>query len=62
MRGEIKRLPILIVKFHEVEAEELWSFVQKKTTHHWVWIAMDRQTPQILAFHGGDRRRVVGSK
>jgi insertion element IS1 protein InsB len=39
----------------EVEADELWSFVQKKTNPHWVWIAMDKQTRQILAFHVGDR-------
>jgi insertion element IS1 protein InsB len=41
----------------EVEADELWSFVQKKTEPHWVWLAMDKQTRQILAFHIGDRSR-----
>jgi insertion element IS1 protein InsB len=41
----------------EVEADELWSFVQKKTNPHWVWIAMDKQTRQIIAFHAGDRSR-----
>jgi insertion element IS1 protein InsB len=39
----------------EVEADELWSFVQKKTNPNWVWIAMDKQTRQIIAFHVGDR-------
>ena len=39
----------------DVEADELWSFVQKKTDPRWVWIAMDKQTRQILAFHVGDR-------
>ena len=38
-----------------VEADELWSFVRKKANPHWVWIAMDKQTRQILAFHIGDR-------
>jgi insertion element IS1 protein InsB len=38
-----------------VEADELWSFVWKKANPHWVWIAMDKQTRQILAFHVGDR-------
>jgi insertion element IS1 protein InsB len=41
----------------EVEADELWSFVQKKANPYWVWIAMDKQTRQILAFHVGDRSR-----
>jgi insertion element IS1 protein InsB len=41
----------------EVEADELWSFVQKKATPHWLWIAMDKQTRQIIAFHVGDRSR-----
>ncbi len=39
----------------EVEADELWSFVKAKTNKHWVWIAMDKQTRQIIAFHVGDR-------
>jgi insertion element IS1 protein InsB len=39
----------------EVEADELWSFVQKKANMQWLWIAMDKQTRQILAFHVGDR-------
>jgi insertion element IS1 protein InsB len=41
----------------EVEADELWSFVQKQANPQWVWIAMDRQTRQIIAFHIGDRSR-----
>jgi hypothetical protein len=40
-----------------VEADELWSFVQKKRKPHWVWIAMDKQTRQIIAVHVGDRSR-----
>src|SRR5690349_15141713 len=41
----------------EVEADELWSFAQKKTNPHWVWIAMDKHTRQVIAFHVGDRSR-----
>jgi insertion element IS1 protein InsB len=41
----------------EVEADELWSFVQKKANPHWLWLAMDKQTRQIIAFHVGDRSR-----
>src|SRR5262245_766750 len=39
----------------EVEADEMWSFVAKKANKQWVWIAMDKQTQQIIAFHVGDR-------
>ena len=39
----------------EVEADEMASFVQKKTNKQWVRIAMDAKTRQIIAFHVGDR-------
>jgi len=39
----------------EVEADEMWSFVTKKANKQWVWIALEKQTWQILAFHVGDR-------
>jgi insertion element IS1 protein InsB len=41
----------------EAEADEMWSFVKQKTNRQWVWIAMDKQTRQIIAFHVGDRSR-----
>jgi insertion element IS1 protein InsB len=41
----------------EAEADELWSFVQKKANAQWLWLAMDRQTRQIIAFYVGDRGR-----
>src|SRR5215470_8227985 len=39
----------------EVEADEMWSFVAQKANKPWVWIAIDKQTRQIIAFHVGDR-------
>jgi insertion element IS1 protein InsB len=39
----------------EAEADEMWSFVQKKAHKQWIWIAMDAITRQIIAFHVGDR-------
>ena len=39
----------------EAEADERWSFVQKKANKPWMWIAMDAKTRQIIAFHVGDR-------
>jgi len=41
----------------EAEADEMWSFVQKKANKPWGWIAMDAATRQIVAFHVGDRSR-----
>jgi insertion element IS1 protein InsB len=41
----------------EAEMDELWSFVGRKADRHWVWIAMDAETRQIIAFHVGDRSR-----
>jgi len=39
----------------EVEADEMWSFVATKANKQWVWLAMDKQTRPIIAFHIGDR-------
>ena len=39
----------------EAEADEMWSFVQKKANKPWMWIAMDATTRPIIAFHVGDR-------
>ena len=44
----------------EAEADERWSFVQKKANKQWMWIAMDATTRQIIAFHVGDRRGESG--
>ena len=33
------------------------SFVKKKADVQWIWLAIDRVTRQVLAFHVGDRSR-----
>jgi len=40
-----------------VEADEMSSFVHKKANKQWIWIALDAETHQVLAFHVGDRSR-----
>jgi IS1 family transposase len=40
----------------EAEADEMHGFVQDKANEHWLWLAMDRTTHQIIALHVGDRR------
>src|SRR5262249_1101505 len=46
---------VVLIGRLEVEADEMWSFVKKKANKQWVWIAMNKQTRQIIAFHVGDR-------
>jgi insertion element IS1 protein InsB len=46
----------------EADADEMWSFVQKKANQPWIWIAMDAITRQIIALHGGDRGRARGQE
>jgi insertion element IS1 protein InsB len=46
----------------EAEADEMWSFVQKKANKQWIWMAMDATTRQVIAFHVGDRSRTSGKE
>ena len=38
-----------------VQADELWSFVERRANKRWVWIVLERRTRQIIAIHIGDR-------
>ena len=38
-----------------LEADELWSFVEKRVNKRWVWLVLERRTRQIVALHIGDR-------
>ena len=38
-----------------LELDELWSFVGSKANARWIWIALCRQTRQIVAYFVGDR-------
>jgi insertion element IS1 protein InsB len=37
------------------QADETWSFVASKENKQWVWIAIDVDTKQVIAFYVGDR-------
>ena len=52
----------VVVSRLEAEADEMWSFVQKKANKQWIWIAMDATTRQIMVFHVGDRSRERGKE
>ena len=47
---------IILMKF-ESEIDEMWSFVSKKTNKQWIWIALDSETRQVIAFYVGDRSK-----
>jgi IS1 family transposase len=46
---------LLEVEQPVLELDELWSFVLKKARKRWVWLALCRQTRQVVAFVVGDR-------
>ena len=41
----------------EAEADDMWSFVGCKANKQWVWLAIDVESKQIIAFYVGDRSR-----
>jgi insertion element IS1 protein InsB len=47
----------VIMQRLDVEADEMSSFVGKKANEQWLWLAMDTQTRQVIAFHAGDHSR-----
>jgi insertion element IS1 protein InsB len=47
----------VILRHVEAGGEEMCRYVKKKANKRWLWLAMDRSTRQIIAFHVGDRSR-----
>jgi insertion element IS1 protein InsB len=45
-----------------VETDDMSSIVHKKAHQQWIWIAMDAETRQVLAFHVGDRSPKRGKR
>ena len=42
-----------------LELDELWSFCRRKSEKVWVWLALCRETRQVVAFVSGDRSRAT---
>ncbi len=40
------------------ECDEMWSFVYCKDNWQWIWLAIDRDTREIISVHVGSRDRV----
>ena len=49
------RETLLEVEDPVLELDELWSFVLKKARKRWIWIALCRQTRQVVAYVIADR-------
>lgn len=43
------------VEFVGCQLDEMWSFVHNKWNKMWIWLALNPQNRQIVAFHIGDR-------
>ena len=54
--GQVKLLRL------QAEADEMWSFVGRKSNKQWVWIAIDGESKQVIAFYVGDRSRKSARK
>lgn len=52
---------VRLLRLH-AEADEMWSFVKRKENKQWVWIAIDVETRQVIAFYVGDRSRKSARK
>jgi len=46
----------------DAEADEMWSFVGSKKNPVWIWIIIDRNTRQVIAYHAGSRKKVDAKK
>ena len=47
--------PVAEIEIFCLEADELWSFVEKRSDKRWIWLILERRTRQIIALHIGDR-------
>jgi IS1 family transposase len=45
-----------------IQADEMWSFVQKKIEKRWIWIAYDPVHRLVVAFHIGKRDKIAAKE
>jgi IS1 family transposase/transposase-like protein len=53
---EIDIVPINAI---DIELDEMWSFVEKKSNQRWLWLAIDHNTGDTVAFVFGKRKDEV---
>ncbi len=56
---EIRYDVVLFEEVEEAELDEMWSFVFSKDNQRWLWLALDHQTRQVLAYTFGRRKDEV---
>ena len=47
--------PSAIKECRVIEIDEMWHFVQKKREKIWVWLAVDRDSKELLGYEVGSR-------
>ena len=57
--GELEETLLQTPDDEVLELDELWSFVRRKSDKVWVWLALCRETRQVVAFVTGDRSRAT---
>jgi len=55
-KKKLGSIEVDIRPLYEVEMDEMWSFVKKKSEQRWIWIAIDHNTGDILAYVFGRRK------
>jgi insertion element IS1 protein InsB len=50
---------VVLYRIHDAEADEMWSFVQRKKEQRWLWHAVDHRSGQVLAYVFGRRQDAV---
>ena len=40
-----------------IQCDEMWSFIGNKNNKHWIWLALDTATTEIVGVHVGERSR-----
>ncbi len=45
-----------------IECDEMWSFVERKANKKWIWLAIDRDSREIVGLNVGSRNRIGAEK
>ncbi len=45
-----------------IECDEAWSFVSNKNNKQWIWLALDKETREIVGVYIGDRSKESAQK
>ena len=60
--SKVKENDLFYIKMFKKEADELWSFVARRSNVYYIWGVMHQESRQIIAFQVGDRSRETARK